>query len=156
MIKSKKLFKQKKISHGFFNRNGGRSVGIYKSLNCGLGSNDKKNKVKQNLNIVKNKLSKNSKNIFLLHQIHSNKFIYINKNFKFNKKKIKADAVITDQPKIPIGVLTADCVPILIYESKKNIVAAIHAGWKGAYKNIIKRVINYMLKKGCNRKNIIN
>ena len=94
MIKSKKLFKQKKISHGFFNRNGGRSVGIYKSLNCGLGSNDKKNKVKQNLNIVKNKLSKNSKNIFLLHQIHSNKFIYINKNFKFNKKKIKADAVI--------------------------------------------------------------
>ena len=154
MIKSKKLFKQKKISHGFFNRNGGRSVGIYKSLNCGLGSNDKKNKVKQNLNIVKNKLSKNSKNIFLLHQIHSNKFIYINKNFKFNKKKIKADAVITDQPKIPIGVLTADCVPILIYESKKNIVAAIHAGWRGAYKNIIKRVINYMLKKGC-KKNFI-
>ena len=99
MIKSKKLLKQKKISHGFFNRNGGKSCGIYKSLNCGLGSNDKKNKIRANLKIVKNKISKKSKNIFLLHQIHSNKFIFIDKNFKFNKKRIKADAVITDQKK---------------------------------------------------------
>ena len=154
MIKSKKLLIQKKISHGFFNKNGGKSTGIYKSLNCGPGSNDKRSKIKNNLKIVKNKISKKSKNIFLLNQIHSNKFIFINKDYKFKKKKIKADAVITDQVRLPIAVLTADCVPILIYESKKNMIAAIHAGWKGAFKGIIKNVVSFMLKKGCKKKNI--
>ena len=155
MIISKKLLKQKKISHGFFNKNGGKSNGIYKSLNCGLGSSDKKNKVKKNLKIVQNKISKKSKNIFLLNQNHSNKFIFIDKKFKFSKKKIKADAVITNQEKLPIAVLTADCVPILLYDKKKNMIAAIHAGWKGAFKGIIKNVINFMFKKGCKKKNII-
>ena len=64
MFTSKKLFKQKKIRHGFFNKKGGKSIGIYKSLNCGIGSNDKKNKVKENLNIVKKKLVKNQKLFF--------------------------------------------------------------------------------------------
>ena len=68
MITSKKLSNQKKISHGFFNKNGGRSRGIYKSLNCGPGSNDKKNNVKENLKIVHDKISKESKNIFCLHK----------------------------------------------------------------------------------------
>ena len=154
MITSKKLIKHKNISHGFFNRIGGKSSGIYKSLNCGPGSNDKKNKIKENLKIVKNKINKKSKNIFLLHQIHSNKFIYIGKKFKFIKKKIKADAIITDQKNIPIAVLTADCAPILLYENKKNMIAIIHAGWKGAFKGIIKNVINFMYKKGCRLKNI--
>jgi len=155
LIVSKKLSKQKMISHGFFNRIGGRSNGIYKSLNCGPESNDKKNKVKENLKSVKNKIDKKSKNIFLLHQVHGNKFIFIDGNFKFNKKKIKADAVITDQKKIPIAILTADCVPILLFENKKNMIAAIHAGWKGAFKGIIKNVVNFMIKKGCKRNNII-
>ena len=155
MIVSKKLLKQKKISHAFFNRNGGKSSGIYKSLNCGLGSNDKKNKIKENLKIVKNKLSKKSKKIFLLHQIHSNKIVFIDKNFRFTKKKIKADAVITNQKKLPVAVLTADCVPILLHDNKENMVAAIHAGWKGAFKGIVNNVIKFMLKKGCKKKNII-
>ena len=151
MFTSKKLSKQKNISHGFFNRSGGKSKGIYKSLNCGLGSNDQKNKVKANLKIVKNKISKKSKNIFLLHQVHSNNLIFIDENFKFNKKKIKADALITNQKNLPIAVLTADCVPVLLYEKNKNIIAAIHVGWKGAFKEIIKRVISLMLRKGCKR-----
>ncbi len=155
MITSKKLLKQKKITHGFFNRNGGKSNGIYKSLNCGMGSSDKKNKIKENLKIVKNRISKRSKNIFLLNQVHSNKLVFINKDFKFNKKKNKADAIITDQEKLPIAVLTADCAPILLYDSKKKIIAAIHAGWKGAFKGIVNNVINFMLKKGCCKKNII-
>ena len=154
MIVSKQLYKLKKITHGFFNRNGGKSNGIYKSLNCGPGSNDKKNKIKENLKIVKNKIGKNLKNIFLVHQVHSNKFVFIGKNFKFNKKKFRADAIITNQPKLPIAVLTADCVPILLYDNKKNMIAAIHAGWKGAFKGIINNVINLMQKKGCNKKNI--
>jgi len=154
LIYSKKLLRQKKITHGFFNRSGGRSKGIYKSLNCGLGSNDKKNIIKENLKIVKNKISKKSKDIFLVHQTHSNKFIFINKNLRFNKRKIKADAIITNQERLPIAVLTADCVPILLYDNKKNMIAAIHAGWKGAFKNIIKNVVNFMIKKGCKKNNI--
>ena len=153
MIISKLLLKKKKLSHGFFNRLGGNSNGIYKSLNCGPGSNDNKNKVKKNLAIVRKKINIKSKKIFLLHQIHSNKFVFINKNFKFRKKKIMADAIITDQKKIPIAILTADCVPILLYENKRNMIAAIHAGWKGAYKGIVTKVINFMLKKGCKEKN---
>ncbi len=155
LISSKKLLKQKKIRHGFFNKSGGSSEGIYKSLNCGLGSNDKKTKVKKNLRIVKKRISENSRNIFLVNQTHSNRFVYINKNFRLSKKKIAADAIITDQIKLPIGVLTADCVPLLLYDNKKNLIAAIHAGWRGAFKNIIERVINFMVMKGCKRKNII-
>ena len=120
MIYSKKLLRQKKITHGFFNRSGGRSKGIYKSLNCGLGSNDKKNIIKENLKIVKNKISKKAKDIFLIHQVHSNKFVFINKNIKFYKKRIKADAIITNQEKLPIAVLTADCVPILLFDNKSS------------------------------------
>ena len=155
MIKSKKLSQQKEISHGFFNRNGGKSSGIYKSLNCGSGSKDKKNIVNTNLKIVKKKISKKSEEIFLLHQIHSDKFVFIKKKFKSNKKKIKADAIITNKKKLPIAVLTADCVPILLYDNKNNMIAAIHAGWKGAFKGIIKKVINFMVKQGCKKSSII-
>ena len=89
MIKSRKLSKQQKINHGFFNRVGGKSTGIYKSLNCGNGSNDKQKNIKNNLRIVKNKISKNSKNIFLVNQVHSNKFIYVNRDYIFKKKRLK-------------------------------------------------------------------
>ena len=154
MLKSKKFEKFNEIKHGFFNRKGGVSDGIYKSLNCGPGSNDKKKNIKKNLKIVKNILSKNSKNIFLLHQIHSNKFIYIDENYKVKKKKFKADAIVTNQKKLPIGILTADCVPILIYDNNSKIIAAIHAGWKGAFKGIINKVIKFMIKKGSKSKNI--
>ena len=153
MIKSKKLSKIKNLKHGFFNRIGGRSKKIYNSLNCGPGSKDNSSNVKKNLQIVKKKISRNAKNILLLHQIHSNKFVYINQKRIF-RSKLKADAVITNQKNLPIGVLTADCVPILICDEKKNFIAAIHAGWKGAYKDIISKVINFMIKKGSNPLNI--
>ena len=154
MIVSKKLSNLKEISHGFFNNKGGCSTGIYKSLNCGPGSRDYKTKVSKNLRIVKNKINRGSKNIFLLNQIHSDKFVFISKYSKYLKKK-KADAVITDIPKLPIAILTADCAPILIYDKQKKMIAAIHAGWRGAYKGIISKVINFMAKKGCEKKNMI-
>ena len=153
MIKSNKLSKIKIIKHGFFNKTGGKSKAIYKSLNCGPGSKDNPSDVKKNLQIVKKKIKSTAKSIFLLHQIHSNKFIFINKKIIF-KSKPKADAVITNQTNIPIGVLTADCVPILICDERRKLVAAIHAGWKGAYKDIISKVIQFMIKKGSNPKNI--
>ena len=153
MIKSKKLSKIKNLRHGFFNSVGGKSKNIYSSLNCGLGSKDNPTNIKKNLQIVKKKIGSSEKRIFLVHQIHSNKFVFINKKNKF-KYKPKADAIITNKKKIPIAVLTADCVPILICDDKKNYIAAIHAGWKGAYKDIISKVIKFMIKKGSNPKNI--
>ena len=153
MIISKELSKFKKIKHGFFNRAGGKSNGIYKSLNCGPGSRDKKMNVIKNLNIVKDRICKNSKDIYLLHQIHSNKLIFLDKYPK-NLKKMKADAIITNVVKLPIAVLTADCAPILLYDKHKNMIAAIHAGWKGAFKGIVPKVINFMIKKGCKKNHI--
>ena len=152
MIKSKKLRKIKNIRHGFFNSTGGKSKSIYKSLNCGIGSKDVITNVKKNLQLVRKKISKKAKNIFLVHQIHSNKFVFIDE--KYNKKiKPKADAIITNQRYLPIAILTADCVPILICDNKKKMIGIIHAGWKGAYKGIIDRVIKFMIKKGCKLKN---
>ena len=152
MIKSKKLRKLKNIRHGFFNSTGGKSKNIYKSLNCGIGSKDVIANVKKNLQLVRKKISKKAKNIFLVHQIHSNKFVFIDE--KYNKKiKPKADAIITNQKYLPIAILTADCVPILICDNKKKMIGIIHAGWKGAYKGIIDRVIKFMIKKGCKLKN---
>ena len=153
MIKSKKLTKIKNLKHGFFNRTGGKSKKIYKSLNCGPGSKDLLSNVKKNLQIVKKRISRSAKDIFLIHQIHGNKFVYIDKNYKL-KKKPKADAIITNQKNLPIAVLTADCVPILICDKKKNYIAAIHAGWKGAYKGIVEKVIKFMIKKDCKLKDI--
>ena len=118
-----------------------------------MGSNDKKNNIQKNLGIVANKIKAKSKKIVLLNQVHSSKFHYINKHLKLNNK-LKGDALVTDKKNIPIAILTADCAPILLYDEKNKMVAAIHAGWKGAYKGIVIKVIKFMLKKGCSSKNI--
>ena len=154
MIKSTKLSRSKDIEHGFFNRLGGQSKGIYKSLNCGVGSLDNKANITNNLKIVAKKFGTPSKKIVLLNQIHSNKFYYISKKSKFISNQIRCDAVITDKKNLLIGILTADCAPILIHDQKTRMIAAIHAGWKGAYKDIVKNVIKFMLKKGCSSKNM--
>ena len=149
LIKSKKLSRSKSIRHAFFNKLGGKSTGIYKSLNCGPGSLDKKKDVHQNLNIVIKKIRSKSKKIVLLNQIHSNKFHFIDKNSRLKNIVLKGDALITNKKNLPIGILTADCAPILIHDKNQNMIAAIHAGWKGAYKDIIKNVVKFMKKKGC-------
>jgi len=105
LIKSKKLSKIKIIKHGFFNKTGGKSKKIYKGLNCGPGSKDNLSDVKKNLQIVKKKIKSSAKNIFLLHQIHSNKFVFMKKFSKLNdiafhlvnkvnKKKLKINTLI--------------------------------------------------------------
>jgi len=153
LIKSKKLSRSKSIEHAFFNRLGGKSTGIFKSLNCAPNSSDNKKNILTNLETVSNKIHAKSKKIILLNQIHSNKFYYISKNSKINNK-FEGDALITDKRKLPIAVLTADCAPILIHDEDKKMIAAIHVGWKGAYKNIVKKVVKFMIKKGCSSKNI--
>ena len=132
---------------------GGKSKGIFKSLNCGLGSTDSKKNIIKNLEIICNKIKAKPKKIVLLKQVHSNKFYYISQNSKLNNN-FEGDALITDRRNLPIAVLTADCAPILIHDESKGMIAAIHAGWKGAYKGIIKKVIQFMIKKGCSSRNI--
>ena len=154
MFYSKKLSKETQIKHCFFNRLGGKSKGIYKSLNCGRGSLDNKKHINKNIVIACKKISRSYKKLILLNQIHSNKFFLI-QNFKFSKKKLIGDALITDQKKIIIGILTADCAPVLIFDNKLKIISAIHAGWKGAYKGIIQKVIKEFKKRGSESKNLI-
>tara|TARA_B100000780_G_scaffold35582_1_gene22195 strand:- start:160 stop:921 length:762 start_codon:yes stop_codon:yes gene_type:complete len=154
LIKSKKLSKFINIKHAFFNSLGGKSTGIYKSLNCGPGSSDNKKNIFKNLEIVERKIKSNFNKIILLEQIHSNKFYYINKKSKLSNNRFKGDALITDKINTPIGVLTADCAPILVFDKKNNMIAAIHAGWKGAYKGIVNKVIKFMIKKGSSVDNI--
>ena len=153
MIKSKKLSKINNLKHGFFNSNGGISKNIYRSLNCGPGSKDKLSNVKKNLELVRKKIKKSARDIFLLNQIHSNKFIYIDEKYQY-KSKPKVDAVITNQKNLPIAILTADCAPVLICDHQTKIIAAVHAGWRGAYKGIVDRVIKFMIKKGSKPQNI--
>ena len=117
MIKSKILNQFKNIEHGFFDKKGGKSSGIYKSLNCGSGSFDKKINIKKNLNIVLNKIKYKKKNLILLNQIHSNKFYYLKKK---PKKRLKGDGILTNYRQIALGILTADCAPILFYDPKKK------------------------------------
>ena len=144
MFYSKKLKKFKEIKHCFFSKKNGFSTGIYKSLNCGHGSKDNKKNIQKNLNLVAKKMSVNSENLVLMHQTHSNKVIEIKRmNYK---KKIYADAMITKMRGVSLGVLTADCVPIILYDSKNKIIGCIHAGWKGAFKNIIKNTIHKIRK----------
>ena len=148
MFYSKQLKKIKKIKHCFFSRKHGDSKGIYKSLNCGKGSKDNKKKVRKNLNFVAKKMGVKNDKLILMHQTHSNRVIEVNKNNY--KKKIKADAIVTKMKGIALGVVTADCVPIILFDIKNNIIGCIHAGWKGAFSDIIKNTINQIRKISSN------
>ncbi len=152
MIKSKLISKYKNISHGFFNKLGGYSNGIYKSLNCGTGSKDNKNNINKNLKKICRKIKCTKTKLVLLNQTHSNKVFLIK---KIPKKKPIGDALITSKSKYALGILTADCAPVFIFDPKKNIISAIHAGWKGAYKKIIYKSIDELKKKGSNVKDLI-
>ncbi len=151
MFYSKKLKKYKTINHCFFSKNGGFSKGIYSSLNCGRGSKDNKKNIEKNLSLVSNKVKLSKKNLKLMYQIHSNKVIVIDDKNK-NKKKFLCDAVITNLKGYGLGVVTADCVPIIIYDSKNNVIACVHAGWKGALTGVIENTINKLKKLNNNCK----
>jgi|TARA_B110000967_G_scaffold80017_1_gene82784 YfiH family protein len=153
MFYSKKLNTFNNITHCFFSKNGGVSDEIYNSLNCGLGSDDKKVNVLKNLDIVSKKIGFNSKNLYTMNQTHSNKVVVINDSNK-HIQRISADALVTNQKNIAISVLTADCVPILVYDEVNKIIGSIHAGWRGAFDGIIENTFNEIIK--INRSGKIN
>ena len=139
MFYSKKLKKIKQIKHCFFSRKNGFSKGIYKGLNCGKGSKDKKESVKKNLDYVAKKMDIRRDKLILMYQTHSSKVVEIKKNNY--KKKIIADAMITKMKGYSLGVVTADCVPIILYDTKNEIIGCIHAGWRGALLGVIRNTI---------------
>ena len=139
MFYSKKFRGFKELKHCFFSRKGGFSKGLYRSLNCGKGSKDNKKNINKNINFVSKKIGVKRLNLILMHQTHSNRVFEIKK--KYYKRKIFSDAIITKIKGVAIGVLTADCVPILLFDKKSKIIGCIHAGWKGALSGIIKNTI---------------
>ncbi len=144
MFYSKKFKKFKRLKHCFFSRKGGRSKGLYKSLNCGRGSKDKKRNILLNLELIAKKMMVENENLILMYQTHSNKVLEIKKNNLH--KKVQSDAMITKMRGVALGVVTADCVPILIYDKNNGIIGCIHAGWRGAFSGIIKKTIFKMKK----------
>ena len=152
MYFSKKFKKFKNINHCFFSRKGGFSKGIYKSLNCGQGSGDEKKNINRNLNLVSRKIKITKKKLLLMYQTHSNKVTVINYKNK-NLNKFKSDAIITKIKGIGLGVVTADCVPIILFDKQNHIIGCVHAGWKGAFSGIIENTIKQFKK--INKKNKI-
>lgn len=128
--------------HGFFTREGGKSTGEFSGLNCGLGSGDDLDVVRQNRDIVREKLG--GKRLVTLYQIHSD-VVHIAKD---SDERMEGDALVTDKPGIAIGILAADCCPILFEDKKAGIIGAAHAGWKGARFGIISSTIRAMQSMG--------
>ena len=128
----------KNISHGFFSKKGGVSSGIYNSLNCGKSSFDKKSNIIKNRRIVSKILNFNLKNLVIGNQFHSNKVIVITEH----EDNLKCDALISLSNNITLGVLTADCCPILVAHKQNLMVATIHLGWKGLITGILENFYN--------------
>jgi YfiH family protein len=118
-----------------------------------LGSSDQKMLVKNNIKIVAKKTGCKLNNLVLLRQYHSNKVIDFDN--LLIKKRYKADGIITTVPKFAFGILTADCVPILVADKKNKTIAAVHSGWKGANAGIIDNLIKAFKKKGSKLSDLI-
>ena len=142
----------KRLSYGFFTRNGGVSEYPFNSLNCSFNVNDNKNNVKENLRLVSHELR--LKKIIKLNQIHSSNVLIINNENK-ERSSLNADGLVTNLTGIGLSILGADCAPILFYDDKSKTIGACHAGWRGAIDNIVEATIISMVKIGASRNNII-
>jgi len=148
-----KSINQKKITHGFFTRLGGYSKKQFRSLNCSMSKKENKNIVNKNRDIALNKLQLKNKKLILANQTHSSKIIRIVKNNKNNK--IEADGIITSLDDIAIGVLTADCAPIFIFDINSKFVCCLHSGWKGTLNNISKNAVKLFYKYNIESRKLI-
>ncbi|AIF81848.1 hypothetical protein I862_06470 [endosymbiont of Acanthamoeba sp. UWC8] len=152
---SLKLAEQANLVHGFFTRKGGVSKDLhFQSLNCNLASSDSKKNVITNREIISNSLGFPYNKLITVTQTHSNHVITM-KDGDEHIKHPAADALVTNLPGILLGIKTADCVPILFFDPKEKIIAAAHAGWKGAVSGIIDNTIAAMQNLGANIADII-
>jgi YfiH family protein len=141
------------IRHGFFTRVGGGSHGIYAGLNCGPGSADDPAQVMANRARAAQHLGASHNDIVTLYQVHSATALCIEAPVSAADRP-KADAVVTRAPGLAVGVLTADCAPVLFADAQARVVAAAHAGWRGAVGGVLEATIAEMERQGADRRRI--
>ncbi len=140
------------LPHGFFGRTGGVSTGLYQSLNIGLGSKDDHQAVQKNRQRAAEAIIPGA-HLTTVHQIHSAAAVYA-WGYWADDVRPECDALVTDRPGVVIGVLTADCGPVLLADRQAGVVAATHAGWGGALKGIIATTVALMQEYGAKPENI--
>jgi polyphenol oxidase len=141
------------VRHCFFTREGGHSTGIYSGLNCGPGSSDDPDVVSRNRAHVENNLDLDTGSLVTLYQVHSPTAVHVTAPWATGEAP-EADAMVTDKPGIGLGILTADCVPVLFADSTGGIVGAAHAGWKGAVGGVLEATVDAMEELGSTRSDI--
>ncbi|WP_082735759.1 peptidoglycan editing factor PgeF [Polycladidibacter stylochi] len=153
VICEEKFSRSPQIRHGFFTRQGGVSTGIYESLNVGRGSHDNSENVEANRARIATYLGVSANHLLTSYQVHSSDVAIV--STPFTNEPPKLDALATNTPGIALGVLTADCGPVLFADPKAGVIAAAHAGWKGALGGILQATIEKMQQLGAHRHNII-
>lgn len=141
------------IRHGFFDRRGGVSAGIHASLNCGLGSEDDPDHVRENRRRVAAALGVAPGGLLTAYQVHSATAIAVTAPWPDDSRP-RADGLATDRPGLALGVLSADCAPVLLADAEAGVVGAAHAGWRGALAGITDAVIAVMESLGARRQRI--
>ena len=152
-IQSPQLARHDGIAHGFFTRRGGVSEGIYASLNCGPGSKDDRAAVGENRRRVATHIGVAPSHLLTAHQHHSADAIVVTEPWTFEAMP-RADALVTATPGIAVAALAADCAPVLFADPKARVVAAAHAGWKGALGGVLEAAVATMEQLGARRANI--
>jgi len=135
------------VRHGFFTREGGVSGGLYASLNCGFGSGDDRDKVAENRQRVLNRLDLPDGDLITAYQIHSPDAVAVDSPWDPDNAP-RADAMVTKQPGVVLGILTADCVPVLLADAEAGVIGAAHAGWKGALSGVLDSTVSGMVDLG--------
>ena len=138
-----------RIQHAFFGRDGGVSGGIYAGLNCGQGSHDDKDHIAENRRIVAAHFGTTPERFCTLYQVHSPTVLTVSNPTQATER---ADALVTTLPNLLLGILTADCAPILFADPEAGVIGAAHAGWKGAHGGVVENTVQAMLKLGARRK----
>ncbi len=136
-----------RVRHAFFTHNCGVSAGIYDSLNCGYGSGDDPANVTRNRELAMELMEQPASALATLHQEHTTRVITVTRAWNAKDAPV-ADAMVTNVPGIALGILTADCVPVLLADTQKGIIGAAHAGWKGALKGVLEETITRMVDLG--------
>jgi polyphenol oxidase len=147
MITIDELTSSPKIKHGFFTREGGVSNGLYNSLNCGFGSNDETAKVAENRRRVLAGLAMPEGELLTCYQIHSATALTVTEPWT-PETAPEADGMATNVPGLALGILTADCAPVLFADDKAGVIGAAHAGWQGAFKGVMEATLAEMVKLG--------
>jgi polyphenol oxidase len=133
--------------HGFFTRQGGASEGVFASLNTGYASGDSIDKVTANRTKIAAFFGQPHAQLCSLKQVHSADCVIITQPFDVSERP-EADALATRTPHIILGVLTADCAPVLFHDAKNHVIGASHAGWKGAVYGVLERTVDAMIELG--------